>query len=109
MATLELRTPLLQNFIPGLKKDEQYLEDNPKYWGQHRLQFVAFTDFGYVDNNKPYPGELDHQDMLSVGLGLRLGLTNYSQMSVDYGYPIIEASDHTPSDGRFHISLQLQF
>jgi hemolysin activation/secretion protein len=109
VATLELRTPLLQNFIPGLKKDEKFLADNPKYWGQHRLQFVAFTDFGYVDNKEPYAGELDNQDMLSVGLGLRLGLTNYSQMSVDYGYPLIDASDHTPSDGRFHVSIQLQF
>jgi hemolysin activation/secretion protein len=109
VATLELRTPLLQNFLPGLKKDEKFLEDNPKYWGQHRLQFVAFTDFGYVDNKEPYAGELNNQDMFSVGLGLRLGLTNYSQMSVDYGYPIIEASEHTPSDGRFHVSLQLQF
>lgn len=109
VATLELRTPLLQNFIPGLKKDEKFLENNPKYWGQHRLQFVAFTDFGYVDNKQPYPGELNNQDMLSVGMGLRLGLTNYSQMSLDYGYPIIEASEHTPEDGRFHISLQLQF
>ncbi len=109
VATLELRTPLLQNFIPGLKKEEAFLENNPKYWGQHRLQFVAFTDFGYVDNKQPYPGQLNNQDMLSVGMGLRLGLTNYSQMSLDYGYPIIEASKNTPSDGRFHISLQLQF
>ena len=109
VATIELRTPLLQNFIPGLKKDEKFLENNPKYWGQHRLQFVAFTDFGYVENKEPYAGQLDSQDMLSVGMGLRLGLTNYSQMSLDYGYPIIEASEQTPDDGRFHISIQLQF
>lgn len=109
VGSLELRTPLLANFIPGLKKDEEFLQDNPKYWGQHRLQFVAFTDYGYVNNEQPYAGEYKNQDMWSVGMGLRLGLTNYSQMSLDYGYPIIEASKDTPSDGRFHISLQLQF
>ncbi|NMA42496.1 MAG: BamA/TamA family outer membrane protein [Oligosphaeraceae bacterium] len=109
IGTLELRTPLLTNFIPGLKKDDEFLQNNPKYWGQHRLQFVAFTDYAYVNNERPYPGEYKNQDMWSVGLGLRLGLTNYSQMSLDYGYPIIEASSDTPSAGRFHISLQLQF
>jgi len=109
VGTLELRTPLIENFIPGLSKEQQYLDDNPEYWGRHRLQFIAFTDFGYVSNKNSLPGELNNQTFLSAGLGLRLGLTKYSQMSLDYGYPFIEASEDTPSDGRFHVSLQLQF
>ena len=90
VGTLELRTPLIENFIPGLSKEQQYLDDNPEYWGRHRLQFIAFTDFGYVSNKNSL-------------------LTKYSQMSLDYGYPFIEASEDTPSAGRFHVSLQLQF
>ena len=108
VGTLELRTPLIENFIPGLKKDEQYLKDNPEYWSQHRLQFILFTDFGYVaydEKDKPD----DDNSMWSVGAGIRLGLTKYSQMALDYGYPILEASDDTPNAGRLHLSVQLQF
>ncbi len=108
IATLELRTPLIENFIPGLKKDEQYLKDNPEYWSQHRLQFILFTDFGYVaydEKDKPD----DDNSMWSVGAGIRLGLTKYSQMALDYGYPILKASDDTPDAGRLHLSVQLQF
>ncbi len=107
--TIELRTPLLENFIPGLEKDEEYLADNPKYWGRHRLQFLAFTDAGYVANKSKVPGEVNNQSLFSVGVGLRLGLTKFSQMSADYGLPLVEASDDTPDAGRLHISLQLQF
>ncbi len=109
VATLELRTPLFENFLPGLEKEQQFLDDNPEYWGRHRLQFIAFTDFGYVSNKHSLPGELNNQTFVSAGLGLRLGLTKYSQMSLDYGYPFIDASDDTPSNGRLHVSLQLQF
>ncbi|MBR5838677.1 MAG: BamA/TamA family outer membrane protein [Victivallales bacterium] len=108
VGTLELRTPLIENFIPGLKKDEQYLKDHPEYWSQHRLQFILFTDFGYVaydEKDKPD----DDNSMWSVGAGIRLGLTKYSQMALDYGYPILKASDDTPDAGRLHLSVQLQF
>ena len=108
VGTLELRTPLIENFIPGLKKDPQYLKDNPEHWSQHRLQFILFTDFGYVaydEKDKPD----DDNSLWSVGAGIRLGLTKYSQMALDYGYPIIDASDDTPDGGRLHLSVQLQF
>ena len=108
-ATLELRTPLAENFIPGLKKDIQYLDDNPEYWGRHRLQLVAFTDFGYVENKRPVTGDINNQEFFSIGMGLRVGLTKYTQMSIDYGYALVEASEDTPDAGRFHISLQAQF
>ena len=108
VGTVELRTPLIENFIPGLKKDPQYLKDNPEHWSQHRLQFILFTDFGYVaydEKDKPD----DDNSLWSVGAGIRLGLTKYSQMALDYGYPIIDASDDTPNAGRLHLSVQLQF
>ena len=109
VGSLELRTPLLENFIPGLKSDDpQFYEKYPQHWSQHRLQFVAFTDFGYVSEKKREVAD-DDQELWSVGAGIRLGLTKYAQMSLDYGYPIIEASEDTPSSGRLHVSLQMQF
>ncbi len=107
--TLELRTPLLEDFIPGLKQDDPDFRDRyPDHWSQHRLQFVAFTDFGYVCEDEKESGA-DDQSFLSVGAGIRLGITKFAQMSVDYGYPIIEASKDTPDNGRLHVTLQLQF
>lgn len=109
VATVELRTPLFRNFIPGLKKDEEFLEMNPEAWQQHRLQFIAFVDAGWLENKEPLAGEMENETLLSAGLGLRLGLTKYSQMRLDYGYPLEETTEDTPSSGRFHLSMQLQF
>lgn len=108
-AKIELITPLLENFIPGLRQDPQVLADNPKYWGMHRLNFVAFTDLGYVENQDPVAGDIDNQALASIGAGMRLGLTKYAQMSLDYGFPLIDATDDTPDAGRLHLSLQVQF
>ena len=107
--SFELRTPLLENFIPKLKKDKKYLEENPAYWGRHRLQFIAFTDWGWVENKTKVAGQSNSQGLWSIGLGVRLGLTKYSQMSLDYGFPLIDATEDTPENGRWHLSLQAQF
>ena len=107
--TVELRTPLFSNFIPGLKKTQEYLDANPEAWQQHRLQFVVFGDVGWLQNKEPLAGEMDKETLASLGVGLRLGFTKYSQMRVDYGYPLEDTTDDTPSSGRFHLSLQVQF
>ena len=60
-----------------------------------------------ADDEKDKPD--DDNSLWSVGAGIRLGLTKYSQMALDYGYPIIDASDDTPNAGRLHLSVQLQF
>jgi len=70
VATLELRTPLLQNFIPGLARDEEYMNDNPDAWQQHRLQFVAFADWAHVSRKQPLPGELEDKTITGAGVGL---------------------------------------
>ena len=58
---------------------------------------------------QPRPGEQADENLWSAGVGLRLGLTKYSQMRLDYGYPLIKATEETPKGGRGHLSLQLQF
>ena len=108
-ATLELRTPLFHNFIPGLKKSDEFLEANPEAWQRHRLQFIAFTDYAYTDINTPRAGETSGDTFMSGGVGLRMGLTKYSQARLDYGYPFEKTTENTPSSGRLHLSLQLQF
>jgi hemolysin activation/secretion protein len=106
---VELRTPLIDNFIPGLKKSEDYLKQHPDHWSMHRLQFIGFTDFGRVETATHQPGDFASQNMLSVGLGLRMGLTKYSQIRFDYGYPIEETDETAKGSGKPHLQLQVQF
>ena len=113
-ATLELRTPLLENFLPGLKQDKEQLADDANNWKLHRLQGVIFTDYGYISSNNydndGSNGRNDSQSLLSVGVGIRLGISKYAQAAADYGLALIKhASEDTPNRGRFHLSLQLQF
>lgn len=112
--SLEMRTPLLENFIPGLTKTDEELAEDPDNWMAHRLQGVMFVDYGYISSrdymNQPENGRSTHKSLLSAGVGLRLGLTKYTQASIDYGFPLIKhVSKDTPDNGRFHLSLQLQF
>jgi hemolysin activation/secretion protein len=112
VGTLELRTPLVDNFIPGLTRSEEYMRDNPDDWKMHRLQFVGFVDAGFVESVEP--GDdlgADHSkrtSFSSAGIGFRLGLTKYSQIKFDYGWPF-EETQQSSSHGRGHVSLQLQF
>lgn len=107
-ATIELRTPLLTNFVTGLKQDEDYLRKHPHYWGQHRLQFVSFIDGAKTIFRNPQPGETESTDLFSVGVGLRAGLTKYGQLSFDYGYPL-KSIRGTNNQGRAHVALELLY
>lgn len=109
VANFELYTPLLQNFIPGMKKTDEFLTANPEAWQQHRLLFLVFADVGYGKNQAPAAGELKDDTLYSVGAGLRLGLTKYSNLRFDYGIPLSATVDSGTHAGRAHIALQLQF
>ena len=106
-ATLELRTPLLDNFLPGMRQTEEFLREHPDHWTLHRLQAVLFTDYGYVENNTPQEGELRRDNLLGIGGGLRIGLTKNLQMRFDYGVALDRSND--ADSGRGHLQLQVQF
>ncbi|MDT8390875.1 MAG: ShlB/FhaC/HecB family hemolysin secretion/activation protein [Lentisphaeria bacterium] len=113
VASLELRTPLLQNFIPGLTKEDDYLQLNPNAWQKHRLQFVLFMDYAWIrlhdsEFDNAGDGRKDEESLLSLGAGLRLGLTKYSQLRFDWGFPL-EDTDRKRDGGRGHFAVQLQF
>ena len=105
--TLEVRTPLIDNFIPGLKHAEDFLAENPDHWSVHRLQFDAFADFGRVETSAQQPGEHSSQTMMSIGAGLRLGFTKYSQIRLDYGYPLEGTEETNEGEGQFHFKLEI--
>jgi hemolysin activation/secretion protein len=105
--SVELRTPLVDNFIPGLKRSKEYRERNPDDWMMHRLQLIAFYDFGKISNANPTPGESKNEAFSSLGAGVRLGLTKYSQIKFDYGFPLAKTEES--SSGLGHLSLQVQW
>ena len=106
---VELRTPIFSNFFPGMTRTEQELKDLPEDKEVNRLQFLVFYDSGYTDYRDPLAtsGQIDNIFLHSVGLGARLGLTKYSQMSFDYGLNL-NTSNASDSDGAIHFSFQLQ-
>jgi len=106
--TLEFRTPLLRDFIPGLAGGPDCGPGEPAHWRWHQLQFLTFFDFAFLHRNEPLIG-LDTSEWLSsAGVGLRLGLTPYSNLSFDYGIPLQDADD-TDRKGRSSVSLRLAF
>lgn len=114
--SIEVRTPLLENFIVGLQKSEEFLKQNPQYWGIHRLQALVFFDYGAVaykhgsglSGSGNLPGQSKASSIFSVGAGLRMGLTRFSQFRLDYGFPL-KSTPERPQNGRLHFSGQLQF
>ncbi len=110
-ASLEFRTPLFENFLPRLRRDPEYLKEHPNDWAMHRAQFVMFYDQGWVAYHNPLFGQSDDTYIASLGLGLRMGLTKYSQIRFDYGFQLqdIAETDETGEAGRAHISVQLQY
>ena len=99
VGSLELRTPLLGDVSSSTSR--------------FRLHGILFTDFGWVanhDDNLPENGRPRHRDLVSVGLGLRMGVGKAMQVALDYALPLNRhATSDTPATGRWHCFLQLQF
>ncbi len=102
---LEYRTPLYRSsWLPDLfGKDRR--DDAPAF---ETMQFLCFVDGAYIELADSLSGEEDSYELLSVGLGLRLSLSDYVQAKVDWGFPLEETEDSDTS-GRGHFSLQVLF
>lgn len=69
------------------------------------LRFLAFADYASVSNVSAGSGEVDEQNLLSVGVGARYVYDEWLRLRVDVGFPIDETvADPTQVDDvRFHI------
>ena len=99
LARLELRSPLipqpLTSRLMGRERPDQ-------------IQGVAFCDAAGIERLKSGDVPAHTDDLLGVGLGLRLSLTTHAQAKLDYGWPLEETAN-SDDGGRFHFSLQGQF
>jgi hemolysin activation/secretion protein len=108
VGTAELRTPLLLGMIssPFLSEEQKAKRElDPVDY----LQFITFFDYGYVEYADPQPGELANDSIYSVGVGVRMSLTKHSQLSFDYGFPLVTTQDDDSKSGRFHLTVKIQF
>ena len=100
--TLELRTPILLDFFSntfGRKTSNNPLD---------RLQFVAFTDVGYIEFIDPLPGVEESEVLMSVGGGVRIAVTKYSQLRLDVGVPVASGTGDDDASA-YYLDWQLQF
>jgi len=101
--TLELRTPILLDMVSNVFGHKT--SSNPL----DRLQFVAFTDAGFLQYIDPLPGVDDSEMLMSVGGGVRLAVTQYSQMRLDVGVPVSSSSSSSDSSSGYYLDWQAQF
>jgi hemolysin activation/secretion protein len=59
------------------------------------LRFLAFVDWGYVENQNPLPGERKRKHLVGFGPALRFEIPEKLSVSLDYGFAI----GHQASDG----------
>ena len=106
-ATLELRTPILQNVltgIPGLRQAEGARGARRV----DRLQGVVFADGGFITRAELLQGEERTESIFSAGAGLRWAFSRYAQLRADVGYRFEELLDQETGVG-FHVSAQIQY
>lgn len=62
------------------------------------LRFLVFMDYGYGSNHKVFPGEVNHNNLMGVGPGVRYNLPPYLTFRGDLGYKVwqpLQSDNHT--------------
>ena len=103
----EFRTPIYRGFLTRLLNRKATFAERQKRPADY-LQLVAFFDAGYIENTLDQPDVPDSYTMASVGGGIRLAFGQFSQIKVDYGYPLKDIEDES-DNGRVHIAVEVQY
>lgn len=83
VASLELRSPSLAEWLPGK-------------WVRE-LRFYTFMEGGWVNLHDPLPEQQSRFYLASYGFGLRGKLTSYLSGSLDLGIPLVGQSQTKPN------------
>lgn len=72
------------------------------------IRFLAFFDWGYVENKNPQVGELKSETLYSAGPAVRFDIPEKGSISFDYGFQLGQkASNGTRS--RYYIEVKTYF
>ncbi len=74
-----------------------------------QLRALVFYDAGYLERNKPQPGETAYRNAASTGVGLRLALNKYLSASTDYANVVGPQGGHASGRGRWHFKVSVMF
>ena len=100
--TIELRTPILCDSVAGL------FGDRTGKTPIDRLQFLAFTDLGWINYKESYPNMEDDETLFSAGVGARLGVTKYTSLNCDLAFPLRKAyADEQDKDVEVYLSVKV--
>ncbi len=76
-----------------------------------QLQFLAFWDYGMVENRHLFDGEDPHVQLASVGPGLRYSISPYLTVRFDYGFQLYETgiSRNRRDNSRAHLGIVFSY
>ena len=70
---------------------------------------LAFYDAGYVSRNHALAGELHSSFIASAGLGLRVAMSSYVNVQLDYGHVLQAGATGDTNGNRLHMRLNLAY
>ena len=74
-----------------------------------KLAPLAFIDYARAKTESPTASENSSQDLCSIGIGLKIELTNNLTGVVYYGYPLISTDETQSGNGRINVGLLWRF
>ena len=83
--TVEFRTPILCDSVASL------FGDRAGKTPIDRVQFLAFSDMGWINYNDAYPNMEANETLFSIGVGARLAVTKYTSLNCDLAFPLRDA------------------
>ena len=86
--TAEFRTPVLCDLFSSTLST--YSGSTPI----DRLQFLVFTDLGWINFNDSYPNMEEDEFLFSAGFGARMAITKYTSFNCDVAFPLNRAYAH---------------
>ena len=102
--SLELRTPVLCDTFAGLFGDRTGKSPID------RMQFLVFSDLGYINYNDSAPKMEESEFLFSAGFGIRAGLTKYTSINCDVAFPLSRGYAHEQDDSmEIYISFKVQW
>ena len=77
--------------------------------GGYQCRALAFYDTGWVRRNHVLPGEIDSMAIGSAGLGLRMLLSRYANVQLDYAHVVNPGETGRRDANRLHFRVALSF
>ncbi len=84
----------------------KYADDYPK---GDQFTILGFLDYGFGQNHKPLPNEQKNYQLLGAGPGIRVSVSDYFSMRLDYGFRLLGIPSLEGKGSRFHFGAVFSF